>query len=267
MRKYPKGNEFDHIIVPASLIKIDKNYQRPLDEKRVQKIVNEFNGNVFNEPKLSLREDGSYYCFDGGHSIAAWQIYHGNRDEPIYCKCFYGMTENDEIEAFVLQNGFAKNVADTYKLRAKYNRKDIEVVDMVNIINDLGWDVDFGCKDQAKTIDNADKIDAVVALYKAYMKLGAKAFKDMMMVIRETWGSDNDATSVQVISGMKEFYRKYYGSFKHNDLVSSLRKDKAEKIIQNGRSYKRNGMGGNCYARAILSIYNYKRKLKLEDKL
>lgn len=260
MRKNPNGHDFDYIVIKASQIKFDRTYQRPIDESRVSAAVKKFNGDVYNEPKVSFR-DYEYWCFDGQQSTEMWKAYHNNPDEPILVKVFYGMTWDDEVEAFILQRGFAKDVAETWKLRAKYNRGDIDVVDMVRIIRSLGWDIDF----EKNTGSESGRIKAISALYKAYTKLGHHKFADMMQVIREAWGMDENAVRVQIISGMKTFYNTFYGSFRHDDLVSSLKKTVPLNIIRYGKSNA--AVQSNTYAKEIWKQYNQRRRTRLPDRL
>ena len=188
MYKNPKGHEFEYKMIKASEIKFDETYQRPINEKKVRDAVKRFNGDIFNEPKASLRDDGCYYCFDGRRSTAIWQAYHNNLDEPILVKVFYGMIWDDEVEAFIQQFGEKEDVAKLYKLRAKYNRRDPELVDMVEICKGLGWEVDF-----EDVQSRGDQIGAVVTLMDAYYALGPAVFKEMMKVIREVYGSESEA--------------------------------------------------------------------------
>lgn len=266
MKTYPHGHPFDYKKLKASEIKFDETYQRPVNNSKVAKAVKNFNGDVWNLPKLSCRENGEYYCFDGRRSTAIWQALHDNPDVTIDCKVFYGMEWEDEVEAFIVQFGENENVTQAHKLRARYNRKserDTSVVDMVDIVTGLGWGVEF---DHTQANSKADKIDAVVSLYKAYETLGRMAFRDMMEVIRESWGSSKEAVSIQILSGMKDFYKAYYGSFKHCDLVSSLKQVMPSEIIRHGKARK--DMQTHTYATEIWKQYNKKRtKNRLPEKL
>lgn len=259
MNKNPRGHEFEYKMLNAAEICFDRSYQRDPDPVRIHKIVKEFNGDVFNEPKVSFR-DNKYYCFDGQQSINAWKTYHADQNAQIMCKVYYGMTWEDEIDAFLLQTGYSKKVADVVKLQAKFNRKDADIVDVVRIVTNLGWKFNFSNSGNGENI-----INSVVSVYKAYLTIGPKAFEDMMKVIREAWGGSEEAVSIQMISGMKMFYKMYYGQFKHNDLVSSLRNKSPIEIIRNGKANK--NIQSNTYATEILKVYNYKRRNKLENKL
>ena len=57
-------------LVKPKEINIDPLYQRNLDEKRVAKMVKQYNPNLVNPPKVSFR-DGKYWVFDGQHTIDA----------------------------------------------------------------------------------------------------------------------------------------------------------------------------------------------------
>lgn len=256
MPKYPKGHEFEYKILYPSQIKFDPLYQRQLDARRIDKIVKEFDGDVFNEPKVSYR-DGCFWCFNGQHSIAAWKKIHNNQDKPLTCKVFKGMTWVEECEAFIKQNGIAKDPTSNDKLRAEWNKKDPDVCDMVDTCELCGFLVDF-VNSKMPT-----RIVATSTLFRAYKSLGHDVFQDMMLAIKESWYGDPDAVSNQIISGMKDFYKAYYGHFKHDDLVKSLRKVQPIYIIRNGKTYtsKKNG-----YAFEIVKTYNKSRsKYRMDE--
>ena len=139
---YPNGHEFENRLLFPSQIKFDPLYQRDLDSRRAAKIAAEFDGDIFNEPKVSYR-DGVYWCFNGQHSIAAWKILHNNKDIPVNCKVFKGMTWTEECDAFVKQNGIDKDPTTNERLRALYNAKNPDVVSMVNIATLCGFICDF----------------------------------------------------------------------------------------------------------------------------
>ena len=140
--KYPKGHEFEFKWLRPSQTSIDPLYQRQLDQRRVDQIIKEYDGDLHNEPKVSYR-DGKYWVFNGQHSIAAWRGIHNGEDMPVYCKVFKGMTWLEECEAFMKQNGLSKDPTTNEKLRAAFNSKDPAVVDMVEKAKLCGFNVDF----------------------------------------------------------------------------------------------------------------------------
>lgn len=265
MNQYPNGHQFERKKLKASEIKFDDTYQRPVNQNKVNKAVKNFNGDIWNEPKVSHRPGEGYFCFDGRRSTAIWQALHDNPDVLIDCKIFCGMSWDDEVEAFIQQFGENEDVTQAHKLRARYNRKsdkDIDVIDMVDIVGGLGWTVDFDKEDKSQ----GDKISAVVSLYRAYTTLGRRAFIDMMETIRESWGSNKDAVTNQILTGMKDFYKAYYGSFKHIDLVSSMKQTLPSEIIRHGKARK--DLQTHTYGTEIWKQYNKGRRThKLPEKL
>lgn len=253
---YPKGHEFEYKTLKPSQLKVDPLYQRPLDVKRVEKIAKNFDGDVFNEPKVSFR-DGCYWIFNGQHSVASWKKYHNNEDKPLVCKVYRGMTWLDECEAFIAQNGIDRDPTTNEKLRAAYNSNDPDVVDMVKKSELCGFTVDFVV---SKT---PTRIVATSALIRAYKSIGAEAFLDMMTAIKDSWYGDIDAVSVQIISGMATFYKTYWGNIDRTQLVQSLSKVKPATIIREGKndSSKKNG-----YSIAICEAYNKRLRSRKLDK-
>ena len=253
--KYPKGNEFDYKPLRPSQIRFDELYQRELDAARVEKIVREFDGDTFNEPKVSYR-DGAYWCFDGQHSTAAWRKINEGEDKPLLCKVFHGMTWLDEADAFVKQNGLAKDPTTLQKLRTCFNSRRPDVKEMVTGAELAGFKVSF-----TKT-RNGRNIPAVAALFKSYQKLGYKRYLDMLSAIAESWQYDPDSTSQQILSGMTEFYSRFWGQFRHEDLVARLKKVSPLAIMRQGKADKGRGNG---YCREILRIYNRNRSTRRLD--
>lgn len=251
--KYPNGHEFEYKWLRPSQIEVDPLYQRSLDTVRVDKIVKNFNGDTFNEPKVSYRE-GKYWVFDGMHSTAAWRKMNNGEDKPIYCKVFKGMTWLDECGRFIDQDGYDKDptIADT--LRAAYEARRPDVVGMVKGAELVGFKINFKNSKSNKTIT------AVGALHRAFCKLGVEAYVEMLTVIRDAWEYDADSVSAQIINALSVFYKTYGGNFKQIDLVNNLKRITPASIIRQGRiSHIKNG-----YAREIVRQYNKGRRHKLD---
>lgn len=252
---YPKGHEFEYQHLRPSQMNVDKLYQRDLDPKRVRKIVKEFNGDTFNEPKVSYR-DGKYWIFDGAHSTAVWRELNSGKDKPLLCKVYYGMTWLDECNAFIQQNGLDKDPTTNEKLAAAFNAKEPEVVDMVTRAELCGFIVDF------KPGKAPARINATSALLRAYKALGPDDYLDMLTAIKEAWYGDRDAVSVQILSGLTTFYKVYSGNFTRKALVEALKRVTPAYIIAHGKQYNNRS---NTYTREIVKKYNEKKRYRLDE--
>ena len=250
--RYPKGHNFEYKVLRPSQISVDRLYQRKLDTNRVDKIVKEFNGDLFNEPKVSYR-DGKFWVFNGQHSTAAWRKLFGE-DKPLVCKVYKGMTWLDECDAFIAQNGISKDPTTNEKLSAakEAHRPDVEA--MVKGAELVGFQVNFNGNKKNNTIV------AVAALFRAYHRLGDAAYIDMLTAIRDAWDGDSDSLCAQILNAMMVFYKTYGGNFKREDLVSSLKRVTPAAIIREGRTIK----AKNNFAREIVKCYNKKRHHRLD---
>lgn len=251
--KYPNGHEFEYRYLRPSQIDVDPLYQRRLRPSVVDSIVRDFNGDTFNEPKVSNR-DGKYWVFDGQHTLAAWRKMNGGEDKPIYCKVFKGMTWLDECKRFIVQDGFGGDPSINERLGAAYAAREPDVIGMVKGAELVGFKVSFKNNKTNKTIC------AVSALYKAFNMVGSDVYVEMLTAIRDTWNFDPDSVCAQIINAMTVFYKTYYGNFKRGDLVNSLKRITPAQIIREGRTlHIKNG-----FAREIVKSYNKNRKYKLD---
>ena len=78
-----KGHRFEERWLKPSQIRVD-SYQRSEKarlERRVKKILDHWDYDLVNMPKVSQRMDGTYYAFDGQATLAAWQQH--EHDAPI----------------------------------------------------------------------------------------------------------------------------------------------------------------------------------------
>lgn len=234
---------------------VDPLYQRNLDEKRVAKMVKEYNPNLVNPPKISFR-DGKYWVFDGQHTIAMLRKVRG--EKPIECRVFHGMTWIDELELFIAQNGIDSDPTTMDKLRASYNGGDPEVKAMVHAAQLAGVTVDF----QRGKI--AGRVVAVSTLFKMFKTMEQHEFIAVLQLIMDAWPFDPDGLSNQIISGLSRFYTTYKDRIKKNDLLKVIKSYTPRQIIAEGR-----GVGGSkevTYARIFLRMYNKNRtKNRLED--
>lgn len=244
----PNGHEYEYKFLFTDELFKDI-YQREINMKRVERIVKEFNGDIFNEPKVSFR-DGKYWIFDGDHSVAAWKKKFPDGKTPIYCKVFYGMTWEEECEAFIAQNGISKDPTTNEKLRAAKEAGNSDVIDMVRRAELLGYIVDF-CPYKA-----INRIVGTSTLFKAYKTLGPSEYSDMLEVIRGAWGENADAVHNNIIRGMTIVFNKYRGEFKKENMLSALRRTSPSVILQEGKMFNNSR---NAYAIAIVRKYNYKR--------
>lgn len=253
-----KTNDYKYGKLNSDKIVSDKAYQRPLDTRRVKKIVDDFNPKLVNPIKVSHRED-KYYVFDGQHTLKALVLRNGGKDLPVECKIYENLTQEQEAELFAEQNGISRTVDIASKMRAKHLAGDKEIVELKEGIESTGIVFDFS---KGKT---ANRIICFNAVYRIYKQHGIEFLQDVLRIILEAWNGDEDSLRKEIISGVSIFCDTYSGKYDREELVKKLRKVSAVQILRDG-SVTRYG-GDKRFARQILNIYNKKRTSnRLEDK-
>ena len=64
-------------------------YQRPVDEKEVDRLIREWDDRLLDPVTVSFR-DGRFYVVDGQHRISAMRKMNGGREVMVVCKVYNG---------------------------------------------------------------------------------------------------------------------------------------------------------------------------------
>lgn len=243
-----KAHPYDYRLIKSSQLKVDRTYQRRLDENRVAKIVREFEPDLFNEPKVSQRDDGNYYIFNGQHSVGAHKRVYGP-DAPIICKVYRGLTWEEEKDLFVKQNGISKDPTTNEKLRAEYEGNNKDVVDMVEAARDANVVVDFGNHLASY------KCVATAALFNTYKKVGRMALTNILSVIGKTWGGESLSFSAGFIGGLAIFFTEHNGMFTIAKLINALSKYSPEYYVREAKELVGRSVPYRYYM-VFLRVYN-----------
>ena len=184
-------------------LQINPRIQRKLSTMRVEKIKENYSPLIANPIKVSFR-DGKFYIFDGMHSRTALCGINGTDDFPIFCRVYFGLTEQDEARLFAEQFGFSEPVAMGYRLRALKVADDENVLDFLKATEDCGFGVTLG---SSTTTDG--HIAAACTAYKAFCNLGASEYKRMMQVLHCTWAGESWSIGRNMLGGMVRFLKMY----------------------------------------------------------
>lgn len=244
-----KGHEFKETYLRPSQVKIDYSYQRQVNEKKIAHILNTWNYDLVNMPKISQRIDGSYYAFDGQATLTAWKRH--ENDAPIKCKVYTGLSKDEEVELFLQQFGGSTPVSATEKAKARYNRKgesDLDVVGTVDTARLAGVTISF-YPTQAKNSTNA-----VEACIRGYKRLGAQKFSEALSVLKDAWDGDHNAFGKSFINGIVELFSSNYGEIDRARLVRALAKNSPGYYVQRAKDIR--GNAAKNYALVFAMAYN-----------
>lgn len=238
----------------SQLIIPRETYQRELNPDRVRKIVKEFGERVANEPKVSCR-NGKYYVFDGQHTIAARKILNRNRDLPITCKVYYGMTESEEAMLFATQTGASAPLSAGARIRALVYAGDPEAIAFMKVTESTGLALDYELKRGKK------KLACVSTAFTQFKKLGAERYREALKILITAWGGDMESLRGETVQGICRFVDLYYGEFDPRRLVLRLRRVDPLTIYREGKAMGVNMPASQKYLYQVFRIYNGSSKV------
>lgn len=237
---------------------LGEKYQRELNLNRIAKIVSSFNEMVANEPKVSLR-DGSYYVFDGQHTVAARILLNDGKDLPILCKVYQGLTEEEEAKLFAMQTGSATKPTPGEKMRAWLYAKDEDAHDFKKATESAGLFLELGdanCDFHLRCINTAHGL---------YRFLGEDMYKEALNIIVDAWEGSKESLKLEIIIAVSRFIHLYHDEYDRERLVWRLRSVDPVNI-RNCIKTDLELVGVKKYINQIYKIYNGKGKQILEKK-
>lgn len=229
-------------------LKVDTDYQRVPDPKRVKTIAEHFNPLKVNPIKVSHR-DNAYWIFDGQHTTMVLKLRNGNQDLMVDCKIYEGLTKQDEAELFARQSEFVRKPEKNAELKALYVTGDPEIIELKNTLESLGFIFDFS-KGQANY-----KVVCCSTVYKIFSNTRISEFIKLMSMIKECWHGDKESLRKEIISGLWIFLNTYTGEINLNLASSKLSKISPVDIIRDGKTH-REMSGDTKYAWIIATAYN-----------
>lgn len=66
-------HSYEYMMLYPDQIRVDPKYQREIDIGRIKRIVKNWDDDLVNAPKVSLRANGLFYVFNGQHTLVAWK--------------------------------------------------------------------------------------------------------------------------------------------------------------------------------------------------
>lgn len=145
-------------------------YQRPVDERNVKRLIDEWDLSLMDPPVVSFR-DGSFNLVEGQHRVIALRrIYGDNIKVP--CKIHYGLTYQQEAELCYKLDQAKKRLSTAQAINALVEAEsDPDIMEIQRLVEANGfiWALD-------KKIPGEYEIIAVRAVINAYKLLGAAAF-------------------------------------------------------------------------------------------
>ncbi|MBA2505071.1 MAG: ParB N-terminal domain-containing protein [Thermoleophilaceae bacterium] len=242
-------------VVPVDLLFIDHSFQRPLNQKRVERIASTFDPNLLGVLHVNARDDGRLSVFDGQHRLAALHLL--GRTE-VAC-LVHDLTPEEEACKFIDANQFRTAVKPTEIHIAGVRGGRHEAVEIDTIVRRHG----FYIADSAVS----GALSCAAAVNETHRR-GPNVLGETLWVVKEAWGIDDRAARKgPIIGGLGLFIHTYRDVVALDELARKLGLEPAAKILRRATSISDFGQSGSgskrtYVARAIVDQYNSGRRTR-----
>lgn len=238
-------------MVAVDSLRYDHRYQRTLIEKRVDKIVREFDPALLTPLEVNLR-DGVHYVYDGQHrGAAAAQL--GLKKVP--CMVHHFEMEQEEARLFVALQTERRPVTAVQRHIANVFQQDLAAMELDRAVHAAGFVISHS------TTPNV--LAAARDLRICQEAYGVEIVTATLEVIRDAWQFEKAGKRGSMISGIAKLLATYGDALDRKSLVEKLSVKSPAEIIrqQNTASESKLILGdrGTLVAHLLLQVYNKQR--------
>lgn len=241
--------------LPIKMLNVDL-YQKKLRKRVIDKIVEKFDPVALGLIHVSLRNDGSYWIFDGQHRVEALKAL---GQEHVDCVVFTGLTKEQEASGFLDHH----NVSKPTKIEEHKGRifaKDEKALEIELIANELGLRIAAG--------GMKDTIQSVTTLYDIYDKNGRGVLSNVLLIIRDGFFDEERPYKVAVLKAIRNILVKYKDKVDKKWMIRRLKQDSFDELNNKADAFvkvygfsKVDGM-----EMAITQSYNHRKSERLKLK-
>ena len=230
--------------VPIEKISFDRAYQRPLDLSRVKAIANKLKSGASKAVSLSLRPDGSLFCYDGQHTVCAYEM---AKVKTVPAVIVEGC-QKDEAMWFLEIQKSAKRVFIKDAQRAGIVSGDETAIVAQSFLTKYGLEISSG-----GTV--AHKTGAIGAI-RRFAKSDPEVLTKAMDAIKSLWDDYCEAWCAVIIRGMFEVAK----DGRINDVCATAKRKKVtpRRILDVAAAMQssngKDGSGASYAKRAIIDL-------------
>ena len=223
-------------------------YQRPVEQKDVDRIIREWNDREITPVVVSFR-DGKFNVVDGQHHIEAMRQKAGGRDVIVPCIIHTGMTYEDEAALYARLDRDKKRLTLRQHTKAVVESgSDAKVMEVKRLTEEVGFV--WALKEPT---GEPFEIAPIRALLNAYQLLGGEAFARMLSLLAGAWQGTPNSLKASMLSGMALFVKTYETELSDRAFIRRMSIVSPEEIIRLGRIETDIALR---FARIILDKYN-----------
>ena len=244
-------------MLPPNAISIDRQYQRGIARDHVNRIVREFDPLAIGTPYISKRDDGTYWCMDGQHRLAALiELRRG--DVPIPMVVFTGLSVGEEADKFFMQTRNRRmHPIDLFKARCFAG--DPIAMTISRVASNNG----FRITNEGRS---GDVLQGPATLERILTVYGERRLDEVLGLTAAVWLQDRTSVPAYLIDGLNAVLTRY-PAIDRNRLVKVLRSEPFDSLQSQAKAMRRfmNDKAGGLYGRAMANLYNKGLRTKLPD--
>lgn len=205
-------------------------YQRPVEQKNVDKLVRNWNSRELYPVIVSFR-DGKFNVVDGQNRIAAMRQMAGGGDVIVPCMIYTGMTYEQEAELYAkLDKGKRPLTPRQHTKALVESGSDARIMEIKCLVEDVGFVWALG-----EPTGEPFEIAPIRALINAHQLLGGEAFARMLSLLAGAWQGAPNSLKASMLSGMALFVKTYEAELSDRAFIRRMSIVGPEEIIRLGR--------------------------------
>lgn len=235
-----------YLNIEVGEIHVDPRYQRGLNQRRLQRLVREWNPSLADPIRVNWREDGTIWVIDGQHRLAAAKAV-GNK--MIECKVHMSLTPDQEAAVWnLLQSGrVAPTLGDAFRSRL-FAREPV-AVQLEEIVHKFGGTLSLNNSNSSAK----RPVHALATIESILTFQGEDGLNRVMTTLAEAYPEDQQVFSEAMLNGLSIFYHIYDEEFDDDRLMAALRRTSPRKLFQAAMALKQQ-LGGSTTAHIASSI-------------
>jgi hypothetical protein len=180
-----------------------EHYQRPVNNRIVNEITDNFSTDLFGIPCVNQRPDGKLYLVDGQHRIAAATRKFGP-DHVVECEVLHLRGPREEARIFRLRNLVRCSPTKQVLFKGALTERDPVALEIRDILREYGLTIHL----EGRVAPTKDHITNTGGMETVRARYGAQGLRKTLDLVTTCWRGQGYATSSQVLVGVAEFLKR-----------------------------------------------------------
>lgn len=189
--------------IPTGRIKVDTMYQRPLNERRVERMSRDWSPVLAQTIDVSAR-NGTFFVIDGQHRLAAAR---SANVEQLAATVHYGLSPAEEADLFAQLNTLRVRPTTHAIFRAQLEAQDPVALEIADAARRADVGLELGMSGGRASSPRVTR--AVGALLAVHRSGGQRLVFETLKTLRQAWPEDPSALEAVPLFGVASFIATY----------------------------------------------------------